>query len=36
MDTCRANGMLCTVKECFAYLNEFPEKHEQLSLFDLC
>ena len=28
MDTCRANGMLCTVKECFVYLNEFPEMRD--------
>ena len=33
--TCIDNGILCTPDECFAYLNEFPEKHTQLSLFDL-
>ncbi len=32
-DTCRENGILCSPNECFAYLNEFPERHEQLSFF---
>ena len=31
--TCAANGMLCSPKECFAYLHEFPEKYVQESLF---
>ncbi|MCR5575452.1 MAG: radical SAM protein [Oscillospiraceae bacterium] len=31
--TCRANGILSTPDECFAYLRELPEKHEQLTLF---
>ena len=31
--TCRANGILCTPDDCFAYLRALPEKHEQLSLF---
>ena len=32
---CKENGMLCTPEECFAYLNELPDKYEQMSLFDL-
>ena len=32
-DICRENGILNTPDECFAYLNEFPERHEQLSFF---
>jgi len=31
--TCRENGILCRVEECFRYLREFPERYEQLSLF---
>ena len=31
--TCRENGILATPDECFAYLRELPEKHEQLTLF---
>ena len=33
-DTCRKYGILYKPKECFAYLNDFPEKYEQMSLFD--
>jgi len=32
-DICRENGILCSPDECFAFINEFPEHHEQLSLF---
>lgn len=33
---CHSHGMLCSPKECFAYLSEFEDKqgYEQLSLFD--
>lgn len=31
--TCEDNGILYTPEECFAYLREFPDKYEQLSLF---
>lgn len=31
-DTCREHGIMSTPEECFAYLNEFPEREEQLSL----
>lgn len=31
--TCREHGILDTVDACFAYLHEFPEKYEQLTLF---
>ena len=30
---CGENGILCHVEECFAYLHEFPERYEQLTLF---
>lgn len=32
--TCRENGILCQVEECFQYLREFPERYEQLSFFE--
>ena len=35
MDTCRNHGILCMPDECFGYMNEFPEKYEQMSLFDV-
>ena len=31
---CKKNGMMSTPDECFKYMNEFPEKYEQMSLFD--
>ena len=34
VSTCRKHGILYKPKECFAYLNDFPEKYEQMSLFD--
>lgn len=34
-NTCREHGILCTPNECFGYLNEFPEKYEQMSIFDI-
>lgn len=30
---CGENGILCHVEECFAYLHEFPERYEQMTLF---
>ena len=30
---CTENGILCTPEDCFAFMRELPEKHEQLSLF---
>ncbi len=30
---CREHGIMHSVDECFAYLREFPERYEQLSLF---
>lgn len=30
---CKEHGIMYNVEECFAYLREFPEKYEQLSLF---
>lgn len=32
---CKENGMLSTPEECFVYLNELPEKYQQMSLFDM-
>ena len=31
---CRENGMMCTPEDCFGYLQEFPEKYPQMSIFD--
>ena len=36
MNICKAHGILCTPEECFGYLNEFPEKYKQMSIFDIC
>ena len=33
--TCKAYNILCTPDECFGYLNEFPERYEQMSIFDI-
>ncbi len=30
---CKDNGLMCSPDECFAYMNDLPEKFEQLSLF---
>lgn len=30
---CKESGILCTPRDCFTYLHEFPEKYEQMSLF---
>ena len=32
-NTCTANGMLCSPKECFTYLHEFPKRYVQQTLF---
>lgn len=34
-EVCEKNGMMYQIKECFQYLHEFPEKYEQMSLFDI-
>ena len=34
-DKCREHGIMYKPDECFGYLNEFPVKDEQLSLFDM-
>lgn len=31
---CKKNGMLSSSEECFNYMNELPDKFEQMSLFD--
>ncbi len=33
MKKCKDNGLMCSPDECFAYMNDLPEKFEQLSLF---
>ena len=35
MKRCRENKVLCTPDDCFAYMNELPDKHEQMSIFDM-
>lgn len=35
MNTCRKHDILCTPETCFGYLNEFPEKYKQMSIFDI-
>ena len=32
-NTCTANGILCSPKECFTYLHEFPKRYVQQTLF---
>lgn len=32
---CEAHGMLSTPEECFGYMRALPERHAQLSMFDL-
>lgn len=34
-EVCVKNGMMYQIKECFQYLHEFPEKYEQMSLFNI-
>lgn len=33
-DVCRKNGIMGRYEDCFRYLNEFPEKNNQISIFD--
>jgi DNA repair photolyase len=35
MSVCKEYNILCSPDECFAYMNELPEKYEQMSIFDL-
>jgi len=32
-ETCKEHEIMCEVEECFTYLNELPERYEQLRLF---
>ena len=34
-EICDANGILSTPEACFAYMNDLPERHRQMSIFDL-
>lgn len=35
MNVCREHKILCTPDECFRYMGEFPEKYEQMNIFDI-
>ena len=32
---CKENGMLSNPNDCFSYMNELPDKYQQMSLFDI-
>jgi hypothetical protein len=32
---CRENGIISDPEACFRYMRELPEKHSQISIFDL-
>ncbi|SCY29710.1 DNA repair photolyase [Lachnospiraceae bacterium XBB2008] len=32
---CKENGIMSTPDECFGFMNELPDKYEQMSIFDL-
>ena len=32
--TCEERGILCSPKDCFSYLSEFPRKYSQVSMFE--
>ena len=34
-EICKENGIMSNPDACFSYLHEFPEKYEQMSLFDI-
>lgn len=34
-EICKKNSMLYKPEDCFRYMNEFPEKYKQMSLFDM-
>ncbi len=34
-DICRNNGIMCSPDECFGYMQEFPDKYPQMSIFDM-
>ena len=34
-EICQKNKIICKPEECFKYINELPEKYEQMRLFDL-
>ena len=34
-DFCKEHGMMYTPDECFKYMNDLPEKYEQMSIFDI-
>ena len=33
--TCKANGILSSPEDCFAFMHDLPEKYTQMSIFDL-
>ncbi len=34
-DFCKKNGMMYTPDECFKYMNDLPDKYQQMSIFDI-
>ena len=34
-DICRENDILFTPEACFAYMNDLPERQQQISLLDM-
>ena len=34
-DICKSNEIMSTPKECFEYMNELPERYQQMSMFDI-
>lgn len=34
-EICDGNGLLSTPEACFAYMNDLPDRHRQMSIFDL-
>lgn len=32
--TCKENGIMSDPEDCFRFMSEFPEKYQQMSLFD--
>ena len=34
-EICQANGMMYRPEDCFRYMSEFPEKYQQMSLFEM-
>lgn len=35
ISVCKENNILCTLEECFEYMNDLPDRYEQMSIFDM-